>query len=161
MYDSKKAEAFNAFFNLTKKVNSDLEMRRTANIWERRAKSQVESEKELGTNTLTWRITVPAIGTPRLFSSSSFSAIRVVSPAYLRLLIFLPAILTSACASSILLDIMWVCGKSGHCVDKPQWTSSSSCQRAFTHLRRTKGAATLDFLKSEGFFCTDRAALIL
>lgn len=48
MYDSKKAEAFNAFFNLTKKVNSDLEMRRTANIWERRAKSQVESEKELG-----------------------------------------------------------------------------------------------------------------
>lgn len=42
MYDSKKAEAFNAFFNLTKKVNSDLEMR-TANTWERRARSQVES----------------------------------------------------------------------------------------------------------------------
>lgn len=42
MYDSKKAEAFNAFFNLTKKVNSDLEMR-TANTWERRAKSQVKS----------------------------------------------------------------------------------------------------------------------
>ena len=36
----------------------------------------------------------------RLFSSSSFSAIRVVSFAYLRLLIFLPAILTPACASS-------------------------------------------------------------
>lgn len=52
MYDSKKAEAFNAFFNLTKKVNSDLEMR-TANTWERRAKSQVESEKELVTSTLT------------------------------------------------------------------------------------------------------------
>lgn len=51
MYDSKKAEAFNAFFNLTKKVNSDLEMR-TANTWERRAKSQAESEKELVTNTL-------------------------------------------------------------------------------------------------------------
>lgn len=51
MYDSKKAEAFNAFFNLTKKVNSDLEMR-TANTWERRAKSQVESEKELVTSTL-------------------------------------------------------------------------------------------------------------
>lgn len=66
MYDSKKAEAFNAFFNLTKKVNSDLEMRRTANIWERRAKSQVESEKELGTNTLTWRTPVPATGSPRL-----------------------------------------------------------------------------------------------
>ena len=35
----------------------------------------------------------------RLFSSS-FSAIRVVSSAYLRLLIFLPAILILACASS-------------------------------------------------------------
>ena len=35
-----------------------------------------------------------------LFSSSSLSAIRVVSSAYLRLLIFLPAILISACASS-------------------------------------------------------------
>ena len=36
----------------------------------------------------------------RLFSSSLLSAIRVVSSAYLRLLIFLPAILISACASS-------------------------------------------------------------
>ena len=36
----------------------------------------------------------------RLFSSSSLSAIRVVSSVYLRLLIFLPAILISACASS-------------------------------------------------------------
>ena len=36
----------------------------------------------------------------RLFSSSSLYAIRVVSPAYLRLLIFLPEILTPACASS-------------------------------------------------------------
>ena len=36
----------------------------------------------------------------RLFISSSLSAIRVVSPAYLRLLIFLPAILIPACASS-------------------------------------------------------------
>ena len=36
----------------------------------------------------------------RLFSSSSFSAIRVVSSAFLRLLIFLPAILIPACASS-------------------------------------------------------------
>ena len=34
-----------------------------------------------------------------LFSSSSFSAIRVVSSAYLRWLIFLPAILVPACAS--------------------------------------------------------------
>ena len=36
----------------------------------------------------------------RLFSSSLHSAIRVVSSAYLRLLIFLPANLISACASS-------------------------------------------------------------
>ena len=36
----------------------------------------------------------------RLFSSSSLSAIRVVSSAYLRLSIFLPAILIPACASS-------------------------------------------------------------
>ena len=36
----------------------------------------------------------------RLFSSSSLSAIKVVSSAYLRLLIFLPAILIPACASS-------------------------------------------------------------
>ena len=36
----------------------------------------------------------------RLFSSSSLSAVRAVSSAYLRLLIFLPAILISACASS-------------------------------------------------------------
>ena len=36
----------------------------------------------------------------RLFSSSSFSAIRVVSSAYQTLLIFFPAILIPACASS-------------------------------------------------------------
>ena len=36
----------------------------------------------------------------RLYSSSSLSAVRVVSPAYLRLLIFLLAILFLACASS-------------------------------------------------------------
>ena len=35
----------------------------------------------------------------RLFSSSSLSAIRVVSSAYLRLLVFLPQILIPACAS--------------------------------------------------------------
>ena len=38
----------------------------------------------------------------RLFSSSLLSAIRVVSSAYLRLLIFLPAILIPACALSSL-----------------------------------------------------------
>ena len=36
----------------------------------------------------------------RLFSSSSFSPIRMVSSAYLRVLVFLPAILIPACASS-------------------------------------------------------------
>ena len=38
----------------------------------------------------------------RLFSSSSLSAIHVISSAYLRLLIFLPAILIPACDSSSL-----------------------------------------------------------
>ena len=38
----------------------------------------------------------------KLFSSSSLSAIRVVSSAYLRLLIFLPTIMIPACASSSL-----------------------------------------------------------
>ena len=42
----------------------------------------------------------------RLFSSSSLSAIRVVSSAYLRLLIFLPAILIPAYASSSLAFLM-------------------------------------------------------
>ena len=36
----------------------------------------------------------------RLFSSSALSPIKVMSSAYLRLLIFLPAILIPACASS-------------------------------------------------------------
>ena len=39
----------------------------------------------------------------RLFSSSSLFAIRVVSSTYLRLLIFLPAVLMPACASSAFL----------------------------------------------------------
>ena len=42
----------------------------------------------------------------RLFSSSSLSAIRVVSSAYLRLLIFLPTILIPAYASSSLVFLM-------------------------------------------------------
>ena len=42
----------------------------------------------------------------RLFSSSSLSAIRVVSPAYVRLLLFLPAFLILVCASSSLLFCM-------------------------------------------------------
>ena len=42
----------------------------------------------------------------RLFSSSSLSAIRVVSSAYLRLLIFLPAVLIPACASASLVFLV-------------------------------------------------------
>ena len=42
----------------------------------------------------------------RLFSSSSLSLIRVVSSAYLRLLIFLPAVLIPACASSSLVFLV-------------------------------------------------------
>ena len=42
----------------------------------------------------------------KLFSSASLSAIRVVSSAYLRLLLFLPAILIPACASSSLAFCM-------------------------------------------------------
>ena len=42
----------------------------------------------------------------RLFRSSSLSAIRLVSSTYLRLLIFLPAILIPACASSSLAFYM-------------------------------------------------------
>ena len=42
----------------------------------------------------------------RLFSSSSLSAIKMVSSAYLRLLIFLPAILILACASSSPMFLM-------------------------------------------------------
>ena len=42
----------------------------------------------------------------RLFNSSSLYAIRVVSSAYLRLLIFLPTILIPACASSSLAFYM-------------------------------------------------------
>ena len=43
----------------------------------------------------------------RLFSSSSLSAIRMVSSAYLRLLIFLPAILIPACHSSSPVFLMY------------------------------------------------------
>ena len=49
---------------------------------------------------LSWLFYSPFTLTKRLFSSSSFSAIRVLSSAYLRLLIFLLAIWIPACASS-------------------------------------------------------------
>ena len=64
----------------------------------------------------------------KFFSSSSISAIRVVSPAYLRLLVFFPATLIPACASSI----------SHH---NPKWLVSFSKGTIWTHTctwRRTR-----------------------
>ena len=56
----------------------------------------------------------------RLFSSSLLSAIRVVSSAYLRLLVFLLAILISACASSSLtfhiIYSVWKLNKPGNSI---------------------------------------------
>ena len=49
----------------------------------------------------------------RLLSSSSLSAIRVVSSAYLRLLIFLPEILIPACASSSPVFLMMYSASRG------------------------------------------------
>ena len=69
----------------------------------------------------------------RLFSSSSLSAIRVVSSACLRLLIFLPAILNPACTSSSLAFRMMYSAhklnKQGNniqpwCIPFPIWNQS-------------------------------------
>jgi len=69
----------------------------------------------------------------RLFSSSSLSAIRVVSSAYLRLLIFLLAVLIPACASSGLAFSMmysaYKLNKQGDnmqpwCTPSPVWNQS-------------------------------------
>ena len=69
----------------------------------------------------------------RLFSSSSLSAIRMVSSAYLRLLIFLPAVLIPACASSSLAFHMmysvYKLNKQGDniqpwCIPFPIWNQS-------------------------------------
>ena len=46
----------------------------------------------------------------RLFNSYSLSVIRVVSSAYLRLLIFLPAILSPACASRKIFPLLYSFG---------------------------------------------------
>ena len=69
----------------------------------------------------------------RLFSSCSLSAIRVVSSSYLRLLIFLPAILIPACASSSLVFLMmysaYKLNKQGYniqtlCTPFPIWSQA-------------------------------------
>ena len=64
----------------------------------------------------------------KLFRSSSLSAIRVVSSAYLKLLIFLPAILIPACASSSPAFLMRI-NKQGDniqrwCTPFPIWNQS-------------------------------------
>ena len=69
----------------------------------------------------------------RLFSSSSLSAIRVVSSAYLRLLIFLQAILIPACVSSspafLMMYSAYMLNKQGDniqpwCTPFPIWNQS-------------------------------------
>src|SRR5574340_290067 len=61
----------------------------------------------------------------RLFSSSLLSAIRVVSSAYLRLLLFLPAILIPACASSspefCMMHSAYKLNKQGDNIHLPQF----------------------------------------
>ena len=70
----------------------------------------------------------------RLFSSSSLSAIKVVSSAYLRLLVFLLAILIPACASSsqafLMMYIAYKLNKQGDSTQSwrtpfPIWNQSS------------------------------------
>ena len=64
----------------------------------------------------------------RLFSSSSLSAIRVESSAFLRLLIFLPAILIPACASSSpafhVMYSAYKLNKQPWCTPFPVWNQS-------------------------------------
>ena len=72
----------------------------------------------------------------RLFSYSSLSPTRVVSSAYLRLLIFLPAILIPACASSSLAFLMMnsayklnkqADNRQPWCTPFPIWNQSVPC----------------------------------
>ena len=75
----------------------------------------------------------------RLFSSSSLSAIRVVSSACLKLLIFLPAILIPACSSSSPVFLMmysaYKLNKQGDnrlCFIQSHWTFSLCSLLCFT-----------------------------
>ena len=76
----------------------------------------------------------------RLFSSSLLSAIRVVSSAYLRLLIFLPAILIPACASSspgfCMMYSAWKLNKQGDNI-KPWRTPFNVSNKLLFHLAVT------------------------
>ena len=98
----------------------------------------------------------------RLFSSSSLSAIRVVSSAYLRLLIFLPAIFIPACAlSSLAFRMMYSADKLNKQGDNkqpwhapfPVWNqsismSSSELPSAFTKLFNQDSVGILNLPKS-------------
>ena len=64
----------------------------------------------------------------RLFSSFSLSAIRVVPTAYLRLLIFLPAILIPACASSSLITSWQINGETMKQWETLFWGLKNHCK---------------------------------
>ena len=81
----------------------------------------------------------------KLFSSSSLSTIRVVSSAYLRLLIFLQAMLIPACASSSLAFCMmysaYKLNKQGDNIQPwrtpfPIWNQSVASWTAYRFLKR-------------------------
>ena len=68
----------------------------------------------------------------RLFCSSSLCSSRVVSSAYLRLLIFLPAILIAACASSSLAFLMMY---SAYKLNKQGDSIQPWCMYSFPNLK--------------------------
>ena len=80
----------------------------------------------------------------RLFSSSSLSVIRVVSSAYLRLLIFLPAVFIPACADELWMEVCDSVQETGSKIipkkkkcEKAKWLSEEALQIAVK--REAKG----------------------
>ena len=71
--------------------------------------------------------------TKRLFSFSSLSVIRVISSAYLRLLIFLPGILIPACASSSPAFLMISAYKLNKQADNIQFSHSVASESLRHH----------------------------
>ena len=80
----------------------------------------------------------------RLFSFSSLSAMRVVSSAYLRLLIFLPAILSPASTSSSpvfqIANIHWI-------IEKARELKKKKKRKKQENSRKTSTSASLTMLK--------------
>ena len=91
----------------------------------------------------------------RLFSSSSHSAIRVVSSAYLRLLVFLPAILIPACASSSPAFLMMYSA----CKLSEQGDNIQPCVLLFLFGTRTLNLRPVDH-DVPGFVCVCGSILI-